>query len=101
MRLSDVLSPGQMRRRRDAEAVFATPEGRRLLDWMVRRFRVLGGTFDEDSRRHAFQEGERNAVLELLELASLSVSDIQGLYREARLAQLRATQEDYSSADPA
>lgn len=93
MDLRRVLTSAQRQRREDAEVIFATPEGQRLLLWMVKRFRLLGGRFHSDSRQHAFQEGEANAALELLELASLSVGDLQELYRSARLAQLRANEE--------
>ncbi len=80
-----VLTPRQRRLRRDARMVFGTRQGKRLFRWMMRRFHVLGSTFDENPTKAAFNEGERNAILELLELASISVDDLEFIYREARL----------------
>ena len=79
------LTPRQRRLRRDVRTVFGTRQGKRLFHWMMRRFHVLGTTFDENPQTAAFKEGERNVVLELLELASASVDDLEFIYREQRL----------------
>lgn len=92
------LPTRQRQLREDARILFARPEGKRLLHWMMRRFWVLGGCFDEVPTRHAFFEGERNAILELLELTSLSPGEIEELYRDARFRSAEAQEDDQEDA---
>ena len=47
-------------------AVFNSPEGREVLVYLMKEFRVLDSTFDSDPYIHAFNEGARSTIVRLM-----------------------------------
>ncbi len=56
--------------KRDIEVVLGMREGRRLMQRILDMGRIHGTTFDKSAQIAAFQEGERNLGLKILELLS-------------------------------
>lgn len=77
-----------------ARRLFTSDDGRRVLHWMMKRGHVLGGCFDDVPTRHALFEGERNMVLEVMDLASLSSAELESFYRTARFDEAAEHEEE-------
>ncbi len=48
------------------QRVFSGPEGQEVLDDLMRTHHMMGTTFDGDTTKTIFREGERNVVLRIL-----------------------------------
>ena len=53
-------------RKRDFKITFGSDEGKRVLNYLIRANHILEPTFSVDAIQYAFNEGRRNAVLEIM-----------------------------------
>lgn len=58
----------RVRRVKDYQFVFKGKEGERVLADMMSRYHMLGPVMDDSSLQIAYKEGQRNVVLEILNL---------------------------------
>jgi len=78
------MSYSKEQRCRDCRIVFSSEEGERVLGWLIDSNGILKANFSTDPYVHAFNEGRRNAVLDILSMMNAEPKDFRDL---ARLAQ--------------
>ena len=61
---------------------FSTESGRIVLADLVKNSGIMSSSFDEDSRRHAFNEGNREPVRRILQLLNVDFQEAEKLLEE-------------------
>jgi hypothetical protein len=60
-------------------ALFNSPTGKQVLSDLTAYCHGRKTTFDENDRRHAFNEGKRDVLMRIVEFANLSLEEIYHL----------------------
>jgi len=63
---------------------FSSEAGQRVLNDLMHRFHIFGSTFAEDARAHAFREGERNVVIDIIDKLDISPEEFRERYGNVR-----------------
>lgn len=61
------------------QLAFATPDGKQVLADLIAYCYGRRSTFDENDRRHAFNEGRRDVLMRISEFTNLSLEEIYHL----------------------
>ena len=69
--------------KRAYQAAFSTPSGREVLADLIAYCHGRRTTFDENDRRHAFNEGRRDVLMRISEFTNLSLEEIYHLRTSA------------------
>ncbi len=59
------------------QSVFSGPEGELVLEDLIKTHHLLGSTFDGDTTKTVFREGERNVVLRILKILKMDARMLQ------------------------
>lgn len=57
------------------QRVFGSDDGKIVLADLVKKNNVLSNTFNEDSHRSAFNQGRRDAILEILAILNIDIEE--------------------------
>ena len=69
---------------RDCRIVFSSEEGERVLGWLMDANGIFKPHFSSDAQVHAFNEGRRNAVLDILSRMNAEPKDFRKLAQQAQ-----------------
>lgn len=65
------------------QRVLGTEEGKKVVHDLCQRYRMLGTTFSPDPYTHAYNAGQRDVILHILEMLELKVVDIERMFSES------------------
>jgi hypothetical protein len=68
---------------------FSGPHGSTILKYLMSRYHFIGGTFNENSNKMYFNEGERSVLVHIIEMIDIDIDTIRSIQEEAK--------NDYSS----
>lgn len=75
--MANKVSKRQVERIQDYQTVFSSVQGKRVLNDMMQTHYVMASTFSEQPGVSALREGERNAVLRILNILSIDVNQLR------------------------
>lgn len=67
----------QLERIKLYQSVFAGPNGKAVLDDLMKNHHILSNTFTGDANQTIFNEGERNVVLRIMSILKLNTNRLQ------------------------
>lgn len=73
-----------LNRKSSYQAVFAGPEGKKVLNDLARFCRDGKSTYDPDPRTHALLEGRREVLLRIKDHLNLTEEDLVTLYTRSK-----------------
>jgi len=75
------------------KSVFSTDQGRLVLADLVSYHQILNSTYDDDARRHAFNEGQKESVRRILQILNVDFKEAEKLLEEHHKQENRYTKE--------